>query len=184
MPLFPQCVYSNPAGVPYTLTPNVAGWVAPYIPTVLPCCEMPQVRNFVEESILQGLQTIITPLITTSSQNTTNINDFVSQIQLDIGNIAIDIQNILNNIISNNNYNQNFDTSTIYTLTSELAAIGSGICKQVVLIAPVNGVNVSIRSGGKIFVPPYSTIPVNVSNLNQITAQYVTAGDFLSYYYH
>jgi hypothetical protein len=163
MPLFPQCVYSNPAGVPYTLTPNVAGWVAPYIPTVLPCCEMPQVRNFVEESILQGLETIITPLISTSSTNTTSI---------------------LNAILADNTYNQSVDISGTYTLTSELIAIGSGACLQVVLIAPVNGVNVSIRGGGKIFVPPYSTIPVNVSNLNQITAQYVTAGDVLSYYYH
>ena len=66
MPLFPQCVYSNPAGVPYTMTPNVAGWTAPYIPTVLPCCEMPQVRNFVEESILQGLETVIAPQMANS----------------------------------------------------------------------------------------------------------------------
>jgi len=163
MPLFPQCVYSNPAGVPYTLTPNVAGWVAPYIPTVLPCCEMPQVRNFVEESILQGLETIITPLISTSSSNTTSI---------------------LTAILADNTYNQSVDISGTYTLTAELTAIGSETCQQVVLIAPVNGVNVSIRGGGKIFVPPYSTIPVNVGNLNQITAQYIVAGDKLGYYYH
>jgi hypothetical protein len=163
MPLFPQCVYSNPAGVPYTMTPNVSGWVAPYIPTVLPCCEMPQVRNFVEESILQGLETIITPLISTSSTNTTSI---------------------LTAILADNTYNQTPDLSGKYTLTDTLAAIGSGSCQQVVLIAPVNGLYATIRSGGEMFIPPYSSLPVNVINLNQISARYATAGDFLSYYYH
>jgi hypothetical protein len=87
-------------------------------------------------------------------------------------------------IDSANTYNQNADISVKYTLTDTLSAIGSGECKQVVLIAPVNGVYVIVRSGGEMFIPPYSTIPVNVINLNQISARYANAGDFLSYYYH
>jgi hypothetical protein len=87
-------------------------------------------------------------------------------------------------IDSSNTYNQNVDISVKYTLTDTLSAIGSGECKQVVLIAPVNGVYVTVRGGGEMFIPPYSTIPVNTSNINQILARYATAGDFLSYYYH
>jgi hypothetical protein len=87
-------------------------------------------------------------------------------------------------IDSANTYNQNVDISVKFTLTDTLSAIGSGECKQVVLIAPVNGVYVTVRGGGEMFIPPYSTIPVNASNLNQISARYATAGDFLSYYYH
>ena len=170
MPLFPQCVYSNPAGVPYTMTPNVAGWTAPYIPTVLPCCEMPQVRNFVEESILQGLETVITPLLQGNS----------SQISA----IASDISLILTAITSANNYTQTQDQTGKYTMTATVAAIGSGACSQVVLIAPVNGFFMNISGGGEMFVPPYSTIPVNVNNLNRINARWAVAGDVLSFYFH
>jgi hypothetical protein len=87
-------------------------------------------------------------------------------------------------IDSANTYNQNVDTSGKFTLTETLSAIGSGDCKQVVLIAPVNGVYVTVRGGGEMFIPPYSTIPVNANNINQILARYANAGDFLSYYYH
>jgi len=87
-------------------------------------------------------------------------------------------------IDSANTYNQNVDISVKFTLTSTLSAIGSGESKQVVLIAPVNGVYVTVRGGGEMFIPPYSTIPVNASNLNQISARYANDGDFLSYYYH
>jgi hypothetical protein len=87
-------------------------------------------------------------------------------------------------IDSANTYNQNVDTSVKFTLTDTLSAIGSGACQQVVLIAPINGVYITVRGGGEMFIPPYSTIPINTSNLNQISARYATAGDFLSYYYH
>jgi hypothetical protein len=152
------------------MTPNVAGWVAPYIPTVLPCCEMPQVRNFVEESILQGLQTIITPLISTSSANTTQI--------------AIDIAAIYDAISENNSYQQNIDISKNFTLPLTSTALPSNICLQVVIISPVNGFWLTINSGGEIFIPPYTTLPINASNTNILSARYQTAGDVLSYYYH
>lgn len=170
MPLFPQCVYSNPAGKPYTMTPNVAGWVAPYIPTVLPCCEMPQVRNFVEESILQGLETVITPIIT-------NTQNLVSVMQNDLGLILDEMSN-------NTSYTQDMDTSATFVLPLTTSTIGTGTCKQVVLIAPVNGFWLTINAGGEMFVPPYTTIPVNVDNINRLRARYQTEGDVLFYYYH
>jgi hypothetical protein len=170
MPLFPQCVYSNPAGVPYTMTPNVAGWVAPYIPTVLPCCEMPQVRNFVEESILQGLETVIAPQMT----DTYNL----------LNTIELDLLNILTELTNSTFYAQGMDTSATFTLPLAITTLPTITCKQVVLIAPVNGFWLVVNSGGEMFIPPYTTLPVNVTNVNRLRARYQTAGDTLFYYYH
>ena len=170
MPLFPQCVYSNPAGVPYTMTPNVAGWTAPYIPTVLPCCEMPQVRNFVEESILQGLETVITPLMS-------NTYDLLAIIEGDLLNID-------SKLSASNNYAQGMDTSATFVLPLAITTLPTITCTQVVLIAPVNGFWLVVNSGGEMFIPPYTTLPVNVNNVNKLRARYQTAADTLFYYYH
>ncbi len=170
MPLFQQCVYSNTAGVPYTMTPNVAGWVAPYIPTVLPCCEMPQVRNFVEESILQGLETVIAPQMA-STYSLLNL-------------VETDLLNISTQLSESNDYAQAMDTSATFTLPLAITTLPTITCKQVVLIAPVNGFWLVVNSGGEMFIPPYTTLPVNVDNVNRLRARYQTAGDVLFYYYH
>jgi hypothetical protein len=152
------------------MTPNVAGWTAPYIPTVLPCCEMPQVRNFVEESILQGLETVITPLMQGNSTLLTVIET--------------DLVSIDSRLSESNAYAQTMDTSATFTLPLAITTLPTIGCQQVVLIAPVNGFWLVVNSGGEMFIPPYTTLPVNVTNVNKLRARYQTAGDTLFYYYH
>lgn len=84
----------------------------------------------------------------------------------------------------NINYVQGIDTSASYVLPLAITTLPSQSCLQVVLISPVNGFWLVVNSGNEIFIPPYTTLPVNVTNTNQLRARYQTAGDTLFYYYH
>jgi len=91
---------------------------------------------------------------------------------------------ILANQGININYVQGIDTSASYVLPLAITTLPSQACLQVVLISPVNGFWLVVNSGNEIFIPPYTTLPVNVTNTNQLRARYQTAGDTLFYYYH
>ena len=91
---------------------------------------------------------------------------------------------ILANQIIDNNYVQGIDTSASYVLPLAITTLPSQACLQVVLISPVNGFWLIVNSGNEIFIPPYTTLPINVTNTNQLRARYQTAGDTLFYYYH
>lgn len=84
----------------------------------------------------------------------------------------------------NINYVQGIDTSASYVLPLAITTLPSQSCLQVVLISPVNGFWLVVNSGNEIFIPPYTTLPVNVTNTNQLRARYQTPGDTLFYYYH
>lgn len=107
-------------------------------------------------------------------------------IQNSVANLALEstLGSVLSGITSANTYNQTADISAKYSLTNTATAIGSGACVQVVLIAPLSGFYLTIQGGGEMFIPPYSTIPVNVTNLNRLLARYATELEVLSYYYH
>jgi hypothetical protein len=92
--------------------------------------------------------------------------------------------NIETLITSANTYTQTADISAKFSLPETATAIGSGSCKQVVLIAPASGFWLTIQGGGEMFMPPYSTIPVNVTNLNRLLVRYQATPEVLSYYYH
>jgi hypothetical protein len=116
-----------------------------------------------------------------ASQNT------LVAIQNSVANLALEstLGSVLSGITLNNTYNQTQDISAKYTLTNTATAISSAVsCSQVVLIAPLSGFYLTIQGGGEMFFPPYSTIPVNVTNLNRLLARYQTDGEILSYYYH
>jgi len=85
---------------------------------------------------------------------------------------------------ASSNYQQGFDISRNFSLPLTLTALPSFTCVQVVLIAPVNGFWLIINGGAEIFIPPYTTLPINVNNTNTLSARYQTAGDVLFYYYH
>jgi len=91
---------------------------------------------------------------------------------------------IQSELTGSNNYQQGYDISRNYTLPLTLTALTANTCKQVVLISPVNGFYLTINSGGEIFIPPYTTLPINTNNTNTLSVRYQTAGDVLSYYYH
>jgi hypothetical protein len=88
------------------------------------------------------------------------------------------------NQLINSNYVQGIDKSVSYVLPLAIATLPSQACLQVVLISPINGFWLIVNSGNEIFIPPYTTLPVNVTNTNQLRARYQTAGDTLFYYYH
>jgi hypothetical protein len=91
---------------------------------------------------------------------------------------------VINYLIANNTYNQAIDFSDNITLPLVSTQLNSQSCVQVVLIAPINGFWVSINAGGEIFIPANTTIPVNVTNTDQLSVRYQTAGDVLNFYYH
>ena len=53
-----------------TRTHNVDGWRAPNQPDPLPCCEPQQVRSWELENLLNGMQTVIDPLLTSIDSKT------------------------------------------------------------------------------------------------------------------
>ena len=112
----------------------------------------------------------------------TYVNTFAQENTLQL--IELNTTTILANQIINNNYVQGIDTSASYVLPLAIATLPSQACLQVVLISPVNGFWLVVNSGNEIFIPPYTTLPVNVTNTNQLRARYQTAGDTLFYYYH
>jgi hypothetical protein len=116
-----------------------------------------------------------------ANQNTlVNIQNSVAALALEST-----LSSVLSGITSANTYNQTADISGKYTLTNTATAISSAVsCSQVVLIAPLSGFYLTIQGGAEMFFPPYSTIPVNVINLNRLLARYQTEGEVLSYYYH
>ena len=98
--------------------------------------------------------------------------------------IESNVLSIESELTGSNNYQQGIDISRNFTLPLTSTALPSNICVQVVLIAPVNGFWLNINSGAEIFIPPYTTLPINVHNTNTLSARYQTAGDVLFYYYH
>lgn len=70
-PVFKDCQYKNPGGVPLRMNPDVPGFRAQNTPidADVPCCEPPQVRNYVEEDILWALQTVFHPLVSGIGSN-------------------------------------------------------------------------------------------------------------------
>lgn len=98
--------------------------------------------------------------------------------------IELEVLSIQSELTGSNNYQQGFDISRNFTLTLTSTALPSNTCVQVVIISPVNGFWLTINSGGEIFIPPYTTLPINTNNTNTLSARYQTAGDVLSYYYH
>lgn len=61
-----NCNYLNQGAV----YPVAASWRAPYTPVEPPCCGMPQNRNFVEENILWGLESVLMPLLANAMDDT------------------------------------------------------------------------------------------------------------------
>jgi hypothetical protein len=91
---------------------------------------------------------------------------------------------VLNYLIAANTYNQGIDFSDSITLPLVSTQLTSQNCVQVVLIAPANGFWLTINFGGEIFIPANTTIPVNITNTDQLSVRYQTAGDILFFYYH
>jgi hypothetical protein len=113
-----------------------------------------------------------------ASENTlNNVNTSLTSIETNV----LSIQTELAGSIT---YQQGFDISKNYTLPLTSTALPSNTCVQVVIISPVNGFYLTINGGGEIFIPPYTTLPINTNNTNTLSARYQTAGDLLSYYYH
>jgi hypothetical protein len=101
-----------------------------------------------------------------------------------IGSIEVNVLQIQSELAGSKNYQQGYDISRNYTLPLTSTALPANTCVQVVLISPVNGFWLTINGGGEIFIPPYTTLPINANNTNTLSARYQTAGDVLFYYYH
>jgi hypothetical protein len=98
--------------------------------------------------------------------------------------IEVNVIAIKDELTGSNNYQQGFDISRNFNLPLTSTALPANTCVQVVIISPVNGFWLTINSGAEIFIPPYTTLPINANNTNTLSARYQTAGDVLFYYYH
>ena len=108
----------------------------------------------------------------------------LASVNTNLNSIENNVLLIQSELTDSNNYQQGIDISRNFSLPLTSTALPSNTCVQVVLISPVNGFWLTINSGGEIFIPPYTTLPINTNNTNTLSARYQTAGDVLFYYYH
>jgi hypothetical protein len=108
----------------------------------------------------------------------------LENVNVSLSSIETNVTTIQTELYSSVNYQQGLDISRNFTLPLTVTALPSFTCVQVVLIAPVNGFWLIINGGAEIFIPPYTTLPINVNNTNTLSARYQGAGDVLFYYYH
>jgi hypothetical protein len=108
----------------------------------------------------------------------------LSAINTNLNSIENNVTLIQSELAGSNTYQQGFDISRNFTLPSLSTPLPTNTCVQVVIISPVNGFWITINGGTEMFIPPYTTLPINTNNTDTITARYQIAGDVLFYYYH
>jgi hypothetical protein len=108
----------------------------------------------------------------------------LDNVNTNLGLIETNVSQIQGDISSSGIYQQGLDISRNFTLPFLSTPLPSNTCVQMVIISPVNGFWITINGGTEMFIPPYTTLPINTNNTDTITARYQIAGDVLFYYYH